>query len=66
MSHGMPTTIAPPTNTSLGTKLSVCSWIWVTDWKMETIKPTPSAMSSIGAESMRAVMIASRVRSMTS
>jgi hypothetical protein len=43
------------TATILGTKVSVCSFICVAAWKIETIRPTTSATISIGAEHIRIV-----------
>jgi hypothetical protein len=38
------------TATILGTKVRVCSLIWVAAWKMDTSKPMTMPMISIGAE----------------
>ena len=43
----------------LGIIANVCSWICVTAWKMETIKPTTNAPISIGAARREAIRIAS-------
>jgi hypothetical protein len=36
-----------------GTKVSVCSWIDVVAWRIETISPTPNPTMSIGAAMVR-------------
>jgi hypothetical protein len=46
------------TPSSLGTKLSVNSWIWVTDWNSETINPITRLTARIGAASSPAVAMA--------
>ena len=43
----------------LGIIANVCSWICVTAWKIETIKPTTNAPISIGAARREAIRIAS-------
>ncbi|GIF04883.1 hypothetical protein Asi03nite_24210 [Actinoplanes siamensis] len=36
----------------------MASWIWVTDWNSEIAKPTASAVSSTGADSFAAIVMA--------
>ena len=48
------TSSATATATALGTKDSVTSWIWVMDCTSEMAKPTTSAVTSTGAESLAA------------
>src|SRR3954452_7469720 len=40
--------------TTFGMKASVCSWIWVTAWKIETTRPTISPAASIGIATLKA------------
>src|SRR3954462_3121049 len=37
---------------TFGMKASVCSWIWVTAWKIDTTRPTISPAASIGVASL--------------
>src|SRR3954466_6116905 len=37
---------------TFGMKASVCSWIWVTAWKIETTRPTIRPAASIGVASL--------------
>src|SRR3954467_642277 len=39
---------------TFGMKASVCSWIWVTAWKIETTRPTISPAASIGIATLKA------------
>src|SRR6478736_4227959 len=59
------TSSAIPAAIALGTKLSVTSWIWVTDCTSETTNPTTSAVTSTGAASLAASTRASRPTSTT-
>ncbi len=43
-----------------GTKISVCSWIWVSAWNSETTTPTTSPITIKGDDTTTMVQIASR------
>ena len=45
------------TEMTLGTKVKVCSWIWVTAWKRLTIKPTKRPTHTDGSEIISTVVI---------
>src|SRR4051812_19243398 len=49
----------------LGTKDSVCSWIWVAAWNSEIRNPTSSAVSRMGAATLAASSIVCSARSVT-
>ena len=42
---------------SLGMNVSVCSWIDVTAWKIETSRPTVSPATRNGIETLRATVM---------
>ena len=50
---------------SLGTKVSVTSWICVTDWNSDTARPTARLMIRIGAQSLAQMIIVWTAISMT-
>src|SRR6185437_11750120 len=56
--HGPSTTITIATAAIFGTRLRLCSWIWVTAWKTLTITLTTSAVSSSGPATFSARLIA--------
>src|SRR6185312_895784 len=60
--HGPSTTITIATAAIFGTRLRLCSWIWVTAWKTLTITPTTSAVSSSGPATFIARFIAGLAR----
>ena len=60
------TTISSAVTRILGTKVRVCSWIWVAAWKIATISPTTILAIRIGAASLVATSSASRNTSNTS
>jgi len=43
---------------TLGTKVKVCSWIWVTAWNKLMVNPTKSPTPTIGIEIISRVVIA--------
>src|SRR5438874_8084050 len=49
-----------------GTKISVCSWIWVSAWNSETTTPTTSPITIKGDDTTTMVQIASRATSRVS
>src|SRR4051812_13457869 len=52
--------------TILGTKVSVASWIWVTAWMSEMIRPTTRLISIRGPETWSSTRIPSRASSTVS
>src|SRR6476661_5438262 len=49
-----------------GTKISVCSWIWVSAWNSDTTTPTTSPITIRGDDTTTMVQIASRATSRVS
>src|SRR5213596_3567009 len=49
-----------------GTKISVCSWIWVSAWNSETTTPTTRPITIKGDDTTTMVQIASRATSRVS
>src|SRR5579863_170073 len=49
-----------------GTKISVCSWIWVSAWNSDTTTPTTSPTTISGEDTTTMVQIASRATSRVS
>src|SRR5579871_6671894 len=49
-----------------GTKISVCSWIWVSAWNSDTTTPTRSPTTIMGEDTTTMVQIASRATSRVS
>src|SRR3954451_291287 len=49
-----------------GTKISVCSWIWVSAWNSDTTTPTTSPITIKGDDTTTMVQIASRATSRVS
>src|SRR3954464_8754252 len=45
------------TAASLGTNVSVTSWIWVTDWNSEMARPMARLVMRIGAETLAVTII---------
>src|SRR6266496_375968 len=60
ISQGPATSSAAKTARILGTKVRVCSLIWVSAWKTLMSRPTRSAAAIIGAASMTVIMRALR------
>src|SRR3954453_21333326 len=63
--HGPKSTMIATSATTFGMNASVCSWICVTAWKMDTIRPTTRPARSIGTAIFIATEIASIVRETT-
>src|SRR4051795_10993763 len=63
--QGPKRTMIATSATTFGMKASVCSWICVTDWKMETMRPTTRPAISIGSATFIATEIASIARETT-
>ena len=59
------TSMVTNTTTILGTKVKVCSLIWVAAWKIETRRPMIIPDSSMGAAIIRVVWMAFLAISMT-
>src|SRR5208283_2238521 len=55
--HGNNITSSATMPRALGTKVSVCSWMEVTDWKMLMASPMSSAVNKMGAASVTASSI---------
>src|SRR5436190_10648108 len=53
------------TAASLGTNVSVTSWIWVTDWNSEMARPMARLVRRIGAETLAVTIIILRAISIT-
>src|ERR1700749_1266225 len=49
-----------------GTKISVCSWIWVSAWNSDTTTPTTSPTTISGEDTTTMVQMASRATSRVS
>src|SRR5437868_9115274 len=47
---------------TFGMKASVCSWIWVTAWKIDTSRPTARPAPSIGIATLKASVRAGEAR----
>src|SRR5690606_18898644 len=60
--HGPKMSMATNTPTSLGTKVRVASFTWVTAWMMLTTTPMTSVVARIGAPTRRAIQSDSRMR----
>src|SRR2546421_1659525 len=59
------TTITRATPASLGTNVSVTSWIWVTDWNSETARPMARLVMRMGAATLAVTVIIRRAISTT-
>src|SRR3954447_4837824 len=63
--QGPKSTITATSAMTFGMNASVCSWICVTDWKIDTIRPTTRPAISIGIATFIATEIASIARETT-